>query len=227
LTNLPTASGASSFRRGSTRPLAAAAYAQPLAAPGAPDAPRREIVVVIDGMNVGRNLNCYDPEYHQPGPKRRDFEEMRRQNKATEPPLLAFGVLAAIDCFLQANDSTEARAAHVEYKPMAFLVQWVRDGGRTGHLMAFNAEKLEPYADYISFTPPRRDDDEAQIRYAKSELASGREVYVVTNDNWDDHKRNGKITQRWFAEHVIPFSWIGRTNKLLLTPPDGIDLPGL
>ena len=92
---------------------------------------------------------------------------------------------------------------------------------------AFNAELLEAYAEHITFTPPRRDDDDAQIMYAKAELLMGRECYVITNDNWDDHKRRGKITEEWFQQHVVPFSWIGRTERLLLTPPEGIVLPGL
>ena len=37
------------------------------------------------------------------------------------------------------------RGQSVEYLPMAFLVEWVRDGGRTGALKAFNAERLDAW----------------------------------------------------------------------------------
>ena len=66
-----------------------------------------------------------------------------------------------------------------------------------------------------------------QIMHAKAEISAGGECYVITNDNWDDHKRCGKVTEEWFARHVIPYSWIGRSNQLLLTPPDGVVLPGV
>ena len=88
-------------------------------------------------------------------------------------------------------------------------------------------ERLDASQHYITFTPPRRDDDDAQIVWAKLQLRLGHECYVVTNDNWDDHRRSGKITHEWFAQHVVPYMWIGRSGALQLTPPDGVRLPGL
>ena len=179
-------------------------------------------------MNVGRNRSTVDPEYEDlTSPKRIAFDEVRARAGDRSPPLLALGVIAAIAAVLKANDSKEARAAGVEYLPMAFLVEWVRDGGRTGALKAFNAERLDAWQHYITFTPPRRDDDDAQIVWAKLQLRLGHECYVVTNDNWDDHRRSGKITHEWFAQHVVPYMWIGRSGALQLTPPDGVRLPGL
>ena len=203
-----------------------------LVSPPAPPArSRRKIVVIIDGMNVGRNPGAMDPEYENPAhPKRVAFDEVRARDAhscAGAPPLLALGIVAALEQILKANDTDEARAAGVEYVPMAFLVQWVRGGGRTGSLKAFNAERLDAWQQYITFTPPRRDDDDAQIAWAKAQLRLGHECYVITNDNWDDHKRSGKITHEWFMQHVVPYMWVGRSGLLLLTPPDGVRLPGL
>ena len=222
----------SGHRAGAHPAAAAATAATPVVCERAPAGPalpsKRTIVVVIDGMNVGRNRSTVDPEYEDlTSPKRIAFDEVRARAGDRSPPLLALGVIAAIAAVLKANDSKEARAAGVEYLPMAFLVEWVRDGGRTGALKAFNAERLDAWQHYITFTPPRRDDDDAQIVWAKLQLRLGHECYVVTNDNWDDHRRSGKITHEWFAQHVVPYMWIGRSGALQLTPPDGVRLPGL
>ena len=40
----------------------------------------------------------------------------------------------------------------------AFLVEWVRDGGRSGQKKGFNVERLQPYSSYLTYTPPRRND---------------------------------------------------------------------
>ena len=63
---------------------------------------------------------------------------------------------------------------------------WAHDGGRTGSRKAFNAQLFVPYQSRgnISFTPARRNDDEPQIAYAKAELQRGREVILLTNDNF-------------------------------------------
>lgn len=136
--------------RAAVPPAAATTSATPVvneraqAGPARPS--RRTIVVVIDGMNVGRNRSTVDPEYEDlTNPKRIAFDEVRARAGERSPPLLALGVIAAIAAVLKANDSKEARAASVEYLPMAFLVEWVRDGGRTGALKAFNAERLDAW----------------------------------------------------------------------------------
>ena len=63
---------------------------------------------------------------------------------------------------------------------------WALDGGRTGSRKAFNAELFVPYqaSGTISFTPARRNDDEPQIAFANMELQRGREVILLTNDNF-------------------------------------------
>jgi hypothetical protein len=136
--------------RAAVPPAAATTSATPVvneraqAGPARPS--RRTIVVVIDGMNVGRNRSTVDPEFEDlTNPKRLAFDEVRARAGERSPPLLALGVIAAIAAVLKANDSKEARAASVEYLPMAFLVEWVRDGGRTGALKAFNAERLDAW----------------------------------------------------------------------------------
>ena len=136
--------------RAAVPPAAATTAATPVvneraqAGPARPS--RRTIVVVIDGMNVGRNRSTVDPEFEDlTNPKRLAFDEVRARAGERSPPLLALGVIAAIAAVLKANDSKEARAASVEYLPMAFLVEWVRDGGRTGALKAFNAERLDAW----------------------------------------------------------------------------------
>ena len=136
--------------RAAVPPAAATTSATPVvneraqAGPARPT--KRTIVVVIDGMNVGRNRSTVDPEYEDlTNPKRIAFDEVRARAGERSPPLLALGVIAAIAAVLKANDSKEARAASVEYLPMAFLVEWVRDGGRTGALKAFNAERLDAW----------------------------------------------------------------------------------
>jgi hypothetical protein len=194
---------------------------------------KRTIYVAIDGMNVGRNRSTFDPEYvDETNPKRKAFDEVRAHAKETSPPLLALGVIAAIKTVLGANESKEARAAGVEYVPMAFLVEWVRDGGRSGALKAFNAELLDAWLSYITFTPSRRNDDDALIDFAKGKLGHGHECYLVTNDNFKDHinqGKKGKITDEWFKQHVVGYMWLGRDGELQLMPdPDlkGV-LPGL
>ena len=63
---------------------------------------------------------------------------------------------------------------------------WAHDGGRDGSRKAFNSELFAPFQarGNISFTPARRNDDEPQIAYAKAELQRGREVILLTNDNF-------------------------------------------
>jgi hypothetical protein len=137
-------------------------------------------------------------------------------------------VIEAIKTVLKANDSKEARAAGVEYVPMAFLVEWAK-------IKAFNAELLlvDPWKKYICYTPSRHDDDNFQIKEAQKQLRLGHECYVVTNDNWDNHRREGTITDEWFALHVVPFMWNGRMygtahdTGVLLMPPKAVLLPGL
>jgi len=196
--------------------------------------------VAIDGMNVGRNHSTFDPEYDdKTHPKRKAFDEVRARTDEKSPPLLALGVIKAIETVLGANESKEARAAGVEYVPMAFLVEWVRDGGKSGALKAFNAELLDAWLSYITFTPSRRNDDDALIDFAKGKLGHGHECYLVTNDNFKDHinqgkkgkkGKKGKITDEWFKQHVVGYMWLGRGGELQLMPDhnklEGV-LPGL
>lgn len=178
-------------------------------------------------MNVGRNQSTFDPEYvDETNPKRKTFDEVRARAKEKSPPLLALGVIAAIEAVLRANESKEARAAGVEYVPMAFLIDWVRDGGRTGALKAFNAERLEDWRSNIAFTPPGRNDDDAMIGFAKGKLGQGHECYLVTNDLFKDHIRQGKITDEWFKQHVVGYMWLGLGGELQLIPDLAL-LPGL
>ena len=90
--------------------------------PPPPPSEKRKIYVAIDGMNVGRNRSTFDPEYvDETNPKRKAFDEVRARAKETSPPLLALGVIKAIETVLGANESKEARAAGVEYLPMALV----------------------------------------------------------------------------------------------------------
>ena len=75
-------------------------------------------------------------------------------------------------------------------------------------LRAFGWEHLEHWNAYISWTPPRRDDDKPQIHHAKQIIEAGRECLVVTNDNYMDHIREGEITQDWFDRHVVSYLWL-------------------
>jgi hypothetical protein len=195
--------------------------------------------VAIDGMNVGRNRSTFDPEYvDETNPKRKAFDEVRARAKEKSHPLLALGVIEAIKTVLKANNSKEARAASVEYVPMAFLVEWVRDGGKSGALKAFNAEQLDDWDSHITFTPSRRNDDDALINFAKGKLGQGHECYLVTNDNFKDHinqgkkgkkGKKGKITDEWFKQHVVGYMWLGRGGELQLMPDAKLEgvLPGL
>ena len=139
-------------------------------------------------------------------------------------PVLCCAVIAVIDACLRINDSEEAKAG-LEYRPMVFIPEWVRDGGRNGARVGFNADKMEAYRDYITYTPSRRNDDHPQIRYAMSEEKEGYEAYILTNDNFRDHQEHGLITPDWFQEHVVAYSWVGRQNRLMVIPH--CDLPFL
>ena len=110
---------------------------------------------------------------------------------------------------------------------MAFLPEWAFDGGRTGSLAAFNAPRLREYGSYITYTPPRRDDDKPAIHWAKSQIGQGKECIIVTNDNFADHIDDGDITREWFNKHVVSYLWIGNTNRLMLNLPHTVDMPGL
>ena len=96
------------------------------------------MTIVIDGMNVGRNRGSYDPEYEAFGAKRAAFDAARsrgggeRGGGERSPVLFARAVTCAIEACLRANLTVAAQGVHVVYRPMAFLVEWVRDGGRTG-----------------------------------------------------------------------------------------------
>ena len=146
---------------------------------------------------------------------------------------LALAVIAAIDHCFQATRAVADRAAAdpnaevVEYVPLAFLPTWVFDGGRNGSLKAFNAEALQPYEAYITYTPSRRDDDRPTIQYCKKLLQRGEECYLLTNDNYRDHIQSGDITQAWFDAHVLSYMWVGRTNNLLINNQQNISLPEL
>lgn len=191
---------------------------------------KRTIYVAIDGMNVGRNWSTFDAEYvDETNPKRKAFDEVRARAKEKSTPLLALGVIAAIETVLRANKSKEARAAGVEYVPMAFLIDWVRHGGRTGALKAFNAERLDDWRSYIAFTPPGRNDDHALIGFANGKLGQGHECYLVTNDNFKDHIKEGKITDEWFEQHVVGYMWLGHGGELQIMPHEKLKvlLPGL
>ena len=83
-------------------------------------------------------------------------------------------------------------------------------------------------AGYVTLTPARRDDDEPMIDWAKRLSEAGEEVYVLTRDNFDKHKQNGRITHAWFERHVISYQWVaGGRQGLLLNKPQGVALPGL
>ena len=198
-------------------------------APIAPDPnQKRTIYVAIDGMNVGRHHSTFDPEYvDETNPKRKAFDEVRARAKETSPPLLALGVIEAIKTVLMATESKEARAAGVEYMPMAFLIEWVRDGGKKGALKAFNAELLDAWKSYITYTPPGHNDDDALIGFSNRKLGQGHECYLVTNDLFKDHIYQGKITKEWFKQHVVGYMWNGLGGELQLLPKQNVVLPGL
>ena len=112
---------------------------------------------------------------------------------------------------------------------MAFLPEWVCDGGRSGSRGAFGAAQLKPYMQYVTMTPSRRNDDYPQIQWVKLQLQMGGDCFLLTNDNFIDHIKAGLITQSWFDAHVLSYMWVGRTNTLLVNPPHSraADLPGV
>ena len=118
------------------------------------------------------------------------------------------------------------------YRPMAFLPEWAVDGGKSRAMAAFNAARLQEYiaAGFITYTPPRRDDDKPAIYFAKSHIDQGKECIIVTNDNFADHIRGGDISTEWFNNHVVSYQWIGNTNRLMLNLhdlPRTVDMPCL
>ena len=188
----------------------------------------RVISLIIDGMNVGRSHGFVDQEFEDTTcSKRLEFDRIRQDHNENMKPVLCCAVTAVIDACLRINHSEEAKAAGVEYRPMAFLPEWVRDGGRNGARVGFNADRLEAYRDYVTYTPSRRNDDHPQIRYAMAEGMAGHEAYILTNDNFRDHQEQGVITPEWFQHNVVAYSWVGRQNRLLVTPPVHCDLPFL
>ena len=110
------AAPSSAIAPGSTPTSAAASCSSPAA--DAPS-PRRDIHIVIDGMNVGRHSGFFDSEYENVhGAMRQEFDAMRRDHNETAKPLLVLAVIAAIDACLAANDTPEAKEANVVYHPM-------------------------------------------------------------------------------------------------------------
>jgi hypothetical protein len=49
----------------------------------------------------------------------------------------------------------------------------------------------------------------------------------VTNDTFQNHVREGEITQDWFDAHVVSYLWIASTNRLMLNLPHDANLPHL
>jgi hypothetical protein len=76
------------------------------------------------------------------------------------------------------------------------------------------SERLDASQHYITFTPPRRDDDDAQIVWAKLQLRLGHECYVVTNDNWDDHRRSGECDREGLGKVFLTKDVISETLDL-------------
>ena len=131
----------------------------------------RDVIVVLDGMNIARSSGFVDPEFV--GPAKDAWLSLRRDDHNVSKPEMAGALIAAIEhCHAATAHAAEAGAG-VSYRPQAFLPEWVIDGGKSGKRAAFGAERLEAYHNNVTRTPPRRDDDKPQINYVDHLIKNG------------------------------------------------------
>ena len=176
----------------------------------------RNAVIVIDGMNVMRNKGVIDTAYH--GEAGRAYDALRAADLtlANQKVAHAVALVAAIEHIRKAG-----------FDALAFVPDWVIDGGRANNRHAFGHQLLQQYIDtgVLSTTPARCDDDKFVLKYAMAQqFRSGRHHYVLTNDNFRDHVANGKVTKAWVDSSVLKFSFVHppgeQRNALLVVLPD-------
>ena len=93
------------------------------------------------------------------------------------------------------------------FKLMVFLPEWAIRG-RYGKGAIANAHLLRPYElrGQVCETPSRVDDDVFLLKWAISRP----KTYVLSNDNFTNHRRHGKlISDRWYHDSVVKFAIAG------------------
>ena len=199
---------------------------QPLPSAQSPPSPipmsaKHLIKIAIDGANVGRS-RFNDPEYT--GDARRAFDTRREEAGVHCKPIHANAILAVFEHIMRANVSS-----NVEYVPMIFVAEHVLSGGRNGAMAAFAAHKLlaDEMKAFVTTTPSRRDDDEIQLAYLVRENDQGRPTYIISQDLFTDHVRNGSISTELLESRLLSFTFVADSQDVIISTPNKQELPGL
>ena len=94
------------------------------AAAPATASPIRKVTVVIDGMNIMRSTGFVDSEFV--GPRRDEFERLRREDNVRDKPAMALALVLAIEHCLRASAQAKDAGEPIVYEPMAFVVREAR-----------------------------------------------------------------------------------------------------
>ena len=96
-------------------------------------------------------------------------------------------------------------------------------------MAAFAAHKLlaDEMKAFVTTTPSRRDDDEIQLAYLVRENEQGRPTYIVSQDLFADHVRNGLISTELLESRLLSFTFVADSKDVIISTPSKQELPGL
>ena len=93
------------------------------------------------------------------------------------------------------------------YEVQAVLPEWALRGGKDRKRAVRDADLLERHVrnGSVSLAPAYTDDDQFVLRYARQRHG----VRVLSNDHYEEHVRNGLISDAWRRRSVIKYMWLG------------------
>ena len=96
-------------------------------------------------------------------------------------------------------------------------------------MYAFMADKLltDEMKPYVTAVPSGRDDDEMQLAYLVRENEQGRPTYIVSQDLFTDHVRNGLISTELLESRLLSFTFVADSKDVIISTPSKQELPGL
>ena len=80
---------------------------------------------------------------------------------------------------------------------------------------------------FVTTTPSRRDDDEIQLAYLVRENKQGRPTYIISQDLFTDHVRNGLISTELLESRLLSFTFVADSQDVIISTPSKQELPGL
>ena len=96
-------------------------------------------------------------------------------------------------------------------------------------MYAFMADKLltDEMKPYVTAVPSGRDDDEMQLAYLVRENEQGRPTYIISQDLFADHVRNGLISTELLKSRLLSFTFVADSQDVIISTPSKQELPGL